>query len=355
MMKGIKASTTARPVVINNDYPGNTHNTVNNEQVFSFFPIGWDQAEGFNGAFPDYPGKLLTIRALPRGSRKDECNRLIQGDNLWLMRRLPDESVDVIYLDPPFFTQKIQQSDGAGTGTVLSYSDVWQDGLPGYLAWLNARLFEARRILKSTGSLYLHCDWHASHYIKVEADKIFGYDNMRNEIVWYYNSGARSKKDFGRRHDVILRYSKSAEYYMDLDAPQVREPYSPDISIPACKAHYYDPRGKVCDDVWRIPIIAQNDRKERLGYPTQKPEKLLERILSASCPPGGVVADFFCGSGTTPAVATKLGMRWIACDESAPAIEITRDRLSGLIATGTDAPAFSVECIKPMKSLLNVS
>src|ERR1700722_1894764 len=124
-------------------------------------------------------------------------------------------------------------------------------------------------------------------------DKVFGVTNFRNEIIWYYNSGARKKSDFGKRHDTIFRYSKSDDYFFDDSA--VRVPYSPDINIPASKAHYYDPRGKVMDDVWRIPIIPQNDKHERLGYPTQKPLALLDLIVRSSCPEDGVVLDPFCG------------------------------------------------------------
>jgi len=247
-------------------------------------------------------------------------NRLVLGDNLPFLHSLPDGSVDLIYADPPFATGKRQ-----GQGPV-SFPD--PRDLPRYLEWLTARLAEMRRALTDTGTLYVHVDWHASHYVKVELDGLFGRENLRNEIVWHYNSGARKKKDFGRRHDVILRYSKTDDYILHADA--VREPYSPDINIPASKAHYYHPLGKVMDDVWRIPIIAQNDKRERLGYPTQKPEALLDIVVRASSTEGDVVCDPFCGSGTTLAVAQKLGRRWLGCDASPQAIAIAAARLREL-------------------------
>jgi len=193
-----------------------------------------------------------------------------------------------------------------------------------------------KRLLKPTGLIYVHVDWHASHYVKVEMDKVFGCDNLRNEIVWYYNSGARKRTDFGRRHDVLFRYSINDGYFFNDDSSLVREPYSPDINIPACKAHYYDPRGKVADDVWRIPIIPQNDKTERIGYPTQKPEALLERIIDSSCPAKGVVADFFLGGGTSVAVSQRLGRRWIGCDISRVAVALTADRIARILAPNLD-------------------
>jgi len=304
------------------------------------------------------------------------ANRLFFGDNLHVMRQLPSNSIDLIYIDPPFFSGRKYNVIFGDKNEVRSFSDIWEGGMPGYLVWLNARLYEMKRLLKPTGSIYVHMDWHASHYVKVEMDKIFGYDNLRNEIVWYYNSGARKKSDFGRRHDVILRYSKREDYCFNGESSLVREPYSPDINIPASKAHYYDPRGKVLDDVWRVPIIPQNDRTERIGYPTQKPIELLQRIVEASSSPGDVVADFFCGGGSFIAVAQGLRVRretrvihrrdgttdtkekrvyycsdhqrrWIACDQSRIAVAITADRVAKVIREKIGAlfpiPDFTVE------------
>jgi site-specific DNA-methyltransferase (adenine-specific) len=261
------------------------------------------------------------VKADPIGDGID--GRLVLGDNLPFLRSLPDGCADLVYADPPFATGRRQ-----GNGSA-SFPDP-QD-LPSYLEWLTARLGEMRRVLADAGTLYIHLDWHAAHYVKVELDSLFGTENFRNEIVWYYNSGARRTRDFGRRHDLIFRYSKTDDYVFRADA--VRQPYSPDINVPDSKRHYYHPDGKVMDDVWRIPIIPQNDKRERLGYPTQKPEALLDVIVRASSAPGDVVCDPFCGSGTTLAVAQKLGRRWLGCDANPQAIEITAARLHTLGAS----------------------
>jgi len=256
--------------------------------------------------------------------------RLVLGDNLPLLRSLADDCFQLIYADPPFGTGRRRVGRGASFPDFQKYPDE-------YLAWLMPRLAEMRRVLRPSGTLYVHLDWHVVHYVKVALDGIFGRGNFRNEIIWYYNSGPRRQRDFGRRHDVILRYSKTPGYYFDPEA--VRQPYSPDINVPACKRHYYHPRGKVMDDVWRIPIIAQNDKRERLGYPTQKPEALLEVVVRASSRPGDLVGDFFCGSGTTLAVAARLGRRWVGCDISPAAIAISQRRLAALVGER----AFTVE------------
>jgi len=310
-------------------------------------PLGWDRRRGFRKLFPAVMLPTQVVERVEFGHPELEPNRLFWGDNLHVMRQLPSQSIDLIYIDPPFFSGRQYKVIFGDQNELRSFSDIWEGGMPSYLIWLNARLYEMKRLLKKTGSIYVHCDWHASHYVKVEMDKIFGYDNLCNEIIWYYNSGARKKSDFGRRHDVILRYAPGAQYFTDFDSELAREPYSPNINIPACKAHYYDPRGKVADDVWRIPIIPQNDKKERLGYPTQKPEKLLDRIIATSAPGDGVVADFFCGGGTTAAVAQRMGRHWIACDQSRVAVTITADRIArlveGKIGTLFPVPDFTVE------------
>ena len=298
-------------------------------------PLGWDRRKGFRRLFPVVSLPFQVVERIQFGHSDLEPNRLFWGDNLHVMRQLPSESIDLIYVDPPFFSDRNYNVIFGDQNELRSFSDIWEGGMPGYLIWLNARLYEMKRLLKKSGTIFLHCDHHASHYIKVEMDKIFGYGNLRNEVIWYYNSGARKKTDFGRRHDVILRYSRGDHYVVDFGCEEAREPYSPDINIPASKAHYYDPRGKVVDDVWRIPIIPQNDKSERIGYPTQKPEKLLSRIVATSCPKGGIVADFFSGGGTTAAVAQRMGRRWIACDQSRVAVAITLDRLTRLVEEET--------------------
>jgi site-specific DNA-methyltransferase (adenine-specific) len=282
--------------------------------------IGADAATGrFETTFPTETLRLETVQRVGSGT-----NRLVLADNLPLLRTLPDDCIDLVYLDPPFATGR----DRTSPRSKAKFSDPTFPSLSAYLAWLNARLFEVRRVLAPTGTLYVHLDWHVAHYVKVELDKLFGMDNFRNEIVWHYNSGPRRKLDFGRRHDLLLRYSKSDRYLFHPDA--VRQPYSPDINVPASKRHYYHPQGKVMDDVWRIPILPQNDRTERLGYPTQKPEALLDVILRASSDEGQLVADFFCGSGTALAVAARLGRRWLGCDSNPDAIAIAARRLAAI-------------------------
>jgi DNA modification methylase len=284
---------------------------------------GWHPRAGFAWRFPTPDLPLVPGQRYSYGSPDFEPNRLYCGDNLHVMRALPDDSIDLIVVDPPFFSgYDYRQKNGP-----RSYSDIWEGGLDEYLAWLNARLYEMKRLLKPDGTLYVHLDYHAAHYVKVELDKLFGYGRMLNEIIWHMNSGQRRAHAFGPRHNVILRYSASDRPTFNADA--VREPYSPDINVPASKAHYYHPDGKVADDVWRIPILSQNDRRERTGYPTQKPEALLERIIRASSNPGDVVADFFCGSGTALVAAGRLGRCWIGCDNAPDAIRVTLSRLEG--------------------------
>lgn len=159
-------------------------------------------------------------------------------------------------------------------------------------------------------------------------DNILGVNNFRNEIIWYYNSAPRKKKDFGKRHDTIFRYSKTDNYYFNSDSDYIRQPYSETAPRGYEKEKYYDNRGKIMDDVWKINMLGQNDKSERCGYSTQKPKELLYKIIDSSCPPEGVVADFFCGSGTSLVVAKELGRDFVGCDLSSKAVNITRQRLN---------------------------
>ncbi|MDQ3197914.1 MAG: site-specific DNA-methyltransferase [Verrucomicrobiota bacterium] len=224
------------------------------------------------------------------------------------MRQLPGKSIDLIYIDPPFFSGRNYNVIFGDKNEVRSFSDIWEGGMPGYLIWLNARLFEMKRLLKDTGSIYVHLDWHASHYVKVEMDKIFGADNFRNEIAWCYRGGGVPQNDFAKKHDVLLRYSKTSNYLFRVDA--VRIPYSDDVqkSDPSrydksyrSNAVYegYKPNelGKHPEDWWTIQKLMPSDKTEQIGYPTQKPIELLQRVIEASSQPGDVVADFFGGGG----------------------------------------------------------
>jgi len=210
--------------------------------------------------------------------------------------------------------------------------------LPSYLVWLNARLWEMKRVLKDTGSIYVHCDWHASHYIKTEMDKIYGYENFRNEIVWCYTGpGSPGMSQFNRKHDVILWYSKSQNWVFNSNdirvthSEKTKENFKSGLSGSGFVADTYDlsELGKVPEDWWEFAIAKRFPKgsPNNLGYPTQKPEGLLERIIKASSNEGDLVADFFMGGGTTLAVAMKMGRKFIGCDISRVAASVTLDRV----------------------------
>lgn len=308
-------------------------------------PLGWDRRKGFRKLFPQVMLPTQVVERVSFGHPELEPNRLFWGDNLHVMRQLPSESIDLIYIDPPFFSGRQYNVIFGDQNELRSFSDIWEGGMPGYLIWLNARLYEMKRLLKKTGSICVHCDLHASHYIKVEMDKIFGHQFLQNEIVWSYRSGGGSKKRYGRKHDVILWYTRKPEGYT-FNADEVRVPY--DATIAESRAEMFNEKGKVSGSVWDISR-PPNHSKEWIGYPTQKPEAVLERVIRAHSNEGEIVADFFVGGGTTPAVAQRLGRRWIACDQSRVAVAITADRLAKgadqLKLNGLDAPIpdFTVE------------
>jgi DNA modification methylase len=267
------------------------------------------------------------------------ANQLILGDNLEVLRTLPPECIDLIYIDPPFFSGRTYNVIWGDNNEVRTFHDVWEGGIDSYLIWLNARLWEMKRVLKKTGSIYVHCDWHAGHYIKCEMDKIFGYENFLNEIIWFHpDSPGRNSLSFARKHMVIFRYKKGTSVVFNDKAIRIpieeksKERYKYARRLAGVVRGPYDEKdisvelGKVPEDVWRIPFPKANT-DEYIGYPTQKPEALLERIIKASSNEGDVVADFFCGGGTTCAVAMKLNRRFIGCDSSRVAIAVTLDRL----------------------------
>lgn len=281
-------------------------------------------------------------------------NRLCYGDNLMVMQALlaGDKAtglpsmrgkIDLIYIDPPYdskadYRTKITLPSGDIdlNPTVLeqfAYSDTWKDGTVSYLKSMYPRLYLMRELLSDKGSIYVHVDWHVGHYVKVLMDEIFGKENFVNEIIWNYHDPAGTVSDrYKRKHDNIFMYAKNdSSRYFNLDA--VRVPYSEGTQKQAESGQISFGRitklnelGKVREDVWEIPII-NSMSKERLGYATQKPETLLETILKASSNENSIVADFFAGSGTTGAVAEKLGRRWIMSDLGKPANMIIRKRL----------------------------
>lgn len=310
-------------------------------------PLGWDGRRGFRKWYPQVMLPTQVVERVSFGHPELEPNRLFWGDNLHVMRQLPSESIDLIYIDPPFFSGKQYNVIFGDQNELRSFSDIWDGGMPGYLIWLNARLYEMKRLLKKTGSIYIHLDWHAGHYVKQEMDKIFGYGGLsgngpgfKTEIVWQYSWGVRTDKRWNRKHDIILFYSRESEF--TFNANDVREPhllvaesskqlikYTGSLTHDRKWNKGFDESGALPTDVWYIATINAQS-KERIGYPTQKPEALLERIILGSSNQNDVVADFFCGGGTTPAVAQRLGRRWIACDQSRVAVAITADRVAKL-------------------------
>lgn len=271
-------------------------------------------------------------------------NRLILGDNLSVMAGLLPEyegRVHLIYADPPFFTnRKFHARIGrgedsrkpAGWQLAEGYPDHWKD-LDAYLQFLHERLALMTRLLAPNGTLYLHLDWHADSYARLLLDELLGPESLLNEIIWTYHGPSPIRTAFNRKHDTILAYVKGPKYTFNADA--VREPYNPSTVktfAASPKAGFGKipnlARGKVPEDWWYFPVVARL-HKERTGYPTQKPEALLERIILASSNPGDLVADFFCGSGTTPLVAARTGRRFLAADEAFRAVHTTRKRLAG--------------------------
>jgi len=258
------------------------------------------------------------------------------GDNLDVMERLPSESIDLIYIDPPFFSNRHYEVIWGNGAELRAFADRWKGGIEVYVGWMKDRLFEMHRLLKPTGSIYVHLDWHAVHYIKCEMDDIFGMGNFRTEIVWWYGGGGASKRRWAGSHDTILFYTKTNKWTFNVDA--VRESYKIEWTRGQKRADGSErtlKKGKLPDDVWRMHSLMPW-AKERLHYPTQKPEKLLERIIKASSNEGDIVADFFCGCGTTLAVAERLGRRWIGCDVYPKACQLMRRRISKLIKEDRD-------------------
>ncbi len=311
-------------------------------------------------------------------------NTLFYGDNLPILRdHIASESVDLVYLDPPFNSNRSynvlfkEESGQESESQITAFDDTWHWGqqaaelyaelvtktngavgqmigalrgaigenqMMAYLVMMAGRLVELHRVLKPTGSLYLHCDPTASHYLKVVMDTIFGGRNFRNEVIWSYKRYTASSKRFQRLHDVILFYGKSDETVFN----DLREEYGAKSGI--ADSHYrqdedgrwfrwqkragqepykvYLSEGRRLGDVWEMPIINASSN-ERLGYPTQKPIALLERILLASSNPGDVVLDPFCGCGTTVAAAQKLGRQWIGIDITFLSIALLKNRLTG--------------------------
>jgi DNA modification methylase len=318
-------------------------------------------------------------------------NRLILGDNLEILKSMENDSVDLIYLDPPFFSNRNYEVIWGDTGEIRSFQDRWSGGISHYIDWLKERVSEMHRALKPTGSIFLHCDWHANAYIRVHIlDRIFGEDNFKGEIIWnraFAHNDA--KKKLAVLSDTIWYYSKTKkiiynpvysilnqESYEDrfnlvddngrayqsvpMDSPNPRPnmmyewkgyPYPPkgwryskemmeeldkrgEIIYPdnpkgrlRRKKYLDEAKGSLLGNVWTDIINVQGTSKERIGYPTQKPEALLERIINMASNEGGIVLDPFVGGGTTIAVADRLNRQWIGIDQSPMAVKVTEFRL----------------------------
>jgi adenine specific DNA methylase Mod len=313
---------------------------------------------------------------------KQWFNKLIYGDNLLAMQVLlaGDETtpsmrgkIDLIYIDPPFdskadYKTKVKLGNGSLVQKPIvieqfAYKDTWKNGTVSYLEMMVPRLILMRELLSDKGTLYVHIDWHVGHYLKIIMDEIFGKNNFINEIIWHYGGPSPVKSTFPKKHDTLFLYGKNIknsyfqpqyseikEYlykrarededgrkWVDQNVGKITEEkfnellengyiFKTQTGKYRRKQYLDEMKGNMIDNVWELPII-NSQANERLNFQTQKPEALLQRIIEASCPENGLVADFFMGSGTTGAVAEKLGRRWVMCDLGKPATMITRKRL----------------------------
>lgn len=294
-------------------------------------------------------------------------NHLMHMDNLAAMANIPHASLDFVYIDPPFasnasYPQRIELP--GHTIVREAYTDIWSDGLSSYLKFLVPRLAAIRPLIKPTGSICVHLDNHSSHYVKLALDAIFGADLLINEVIWRYGKMSNTSKRFPQNHDTLLVYGASSSWYFQ---PQFTMPseyrarFERDLTgntlrfgtvkhrkdklihrrIAARQRELgrdltdadvlfdFDTERKAQDDVFTDISIIKGNAREGVGYATQKPMQLLQRLISAYCPPHGVVADFFCGSGTTGAAASAIDRKWILADIGLPAVQTARLRLSG--------------------------
>jgi site-specific DNA-methyltransferase (adenine-specific) len=290
--------------------------------------------------FDDVNLSLVTETKQTQYENTVQKNTVYLGDNLAVLKSIPTESIDLVYIDPPFNTGREQQRSKETTkrndqgdrvgfkgqryetikSKVLSYDDQFID----YWAFLEPRLEEAFRVLKDSGTIYLHLDYREAHYAKVLLDALFGPEYFLNEIIWAYDYGGKSKSRWPAKHDTILVYVKNPKTYYFDSAAVDREPYmAPGLVTPEKVA-----LGKLPTDVWWHTIVSPTG-KEKTGYPTQKPIGILRRIIQASSQEGDLVLDFFAGSGTTGVVANDLKRTFILVDQNPEAIEVITSRLQG--------------------------
>jgi len=259
-----------------------------------------------------------------------EKNRLICGDNLLELPLLPAESIDLIYIDPPFFSNRNYEIIWGDEAEIRSFEDRWEGGINVYVDWMKQRVMELHRVLIPTGSLYLHCDWHAGHYLKVMLDEVFGMNRFQNDIIWFYKTGGVSKRRFGRKHDMIFFYTKSDKWTFNAEKIKSYQKHKYGFSnIKLEKDEKGIFREVYARDVWDIPALRGN-QPETQHYETQKPEALLEIIIKSSSNEGDTILDAFCGCGTTLAVAQRLNRKWIGIDILPEAIYICYKRLKTL-------------------------
>lgn len=283
-------------------------------------------------------------------------NKIFHKDCLDLMNEMPKGQIDLIYIDPPFcceadkffgmpaWSKNIQSKNRVDEILPLT-EEICGKGQVNYLRWIYPRLYLMRELLSDEGSIYVHVDWHVGHYVKILMDEIFGKSNLVNEIIWSYQGTGEPKSAYKRKHDTILFYSKNSDYIFN------EEHASEEISdFSKTKYNKVDENGNLYKeirhsdgkvyrqyikenmrmrDVWTIPII-NAQAKERLDYTTQKPEALLEQIIKVSSNENSIVADFFAGSGTTLAVAEKLGRKWLGCDTNEKAVKIAINRICAI-------------------------
>ena len=289
-----------------------------------------------------------------------DSEMVIHGDCLDILKQIDSNSVDMIYLDPPFFTQKMQSLKDT-QGTEYFFGDVW-NSREEYLDYMKVRVYELKRVLKDTGSIFLHCDEKASHYLRIILDDIFGEENFRREIIWTYKRWSNSKKGLLPGHQTIFFYSKTNNYKFNI----IYTEYSPTTNIDQIlqervrdnrgKAIYkHDDNGEIIlskekkgvpmSDVWEIPFLNPK-AKERVGYPTQKPIELLERIVRISTDVGDTVLDPFCGSGTTMVAAELVNRKGIGIDISRDAVEISENRLKNPYKTESRLMKLGIESYK---------
>ena len=265
-----------------------------------------------------------------------KLNQIYHGDNLYFLKDIKSESIDLIYIDPPFGTQSLWQSKAFKEKVQeLKFYDIWGGGVNGYVNFMTERLRQMHRVLKPTGSLFVHLDWRMSHYIKIELDKIFGVrnpasnnTNFINEIIWNYQTGGAGKRSLAKKHDNILFYAKTNRYqfYPERIKEKRTEKSLQRAKNPKGARYSFKDNMKLPTDVWNIQALNPM-AIERTGWPTQKPMKLLQKIVKMASNEDNIVADFFCGCGTAIDAAQSLNRRWIGIDASHTACEVMSTRM----------------------------